>query len=127
MRRPLAAPQGSGEGSALPAAPKPETTVPKTGSEPKAPGARASRADKRRPAVSREAGKALRKQVLAAEAEMKRLWQRRAEIDAMLASPQGPAERPIADLLKSRAEVERSLAAAEADWLAASEAAEGSR
>jgi ATP-binding cassette subfamily F protein 3 len=94
--------------------------------EPGTPGARASRPDKRRPAVSREGGKVLRKQVLAAEAEMKRLWQRRAEIDAMLASPQGPAERSIADLLKSRAEIERNLAAVEADWLAASEAFEGS-
>ena len=96
------------------------------GVEPRTPGARSSRADKRRPAVSREGGKVLRKQVLAAEAEMKRLWQRRAEIDAMLASPQGPAERSIADLLKSRAEIERNLAAVEADWLAASEAFEGS-
>ncbi len=96
------------------------------GVEPRTPGARATRPDKPRTAASREGGKALRKQVLAAEAEMKRLWQRRAEIDAMLASPQAAAERSIADLLKSRAEVERNLAAAEADWLAASEAFEGS-
>jgi ATP-binding cassette subfamily F protein 3 len=89
-------------------------------------GPRAANQEKRRAAASREAGKALRKQVLAAEAEMKRLWQRRAEIDAMLASPQAAAARSVADLMKSRAEIERNLAAAEADWLAASEAAEGS-
>ena len=50
---------------------------------------RASRKDERRrlAAESRETSKALRKQVAQAEAEMKLLWQQRAEIDEMLARP----------------------------------------
>jgi ATP-binding cassette subfamily F protein 3 len=85
----------------------------------------ASRPNKQQRAAERENAKALRKQVVAAEAEMQKLWQRRAEIDTLLASPQAHADRPIAELMKSRAEIERGLAAAEASWLAASEAAEG--
>jgi ATP-binding cassette, subfamily F, member 3 len=86
---------------------------------------RASRKDERRrlAAESRESAKALRKQAAQAEAEMKRLWQRRAEIDEMLSRPNANGAS-VAELMKTRAEVERSLASAEQSWIEASEAVE---
>jgi ATP-binding cassette subfamily F protein 3 len=85
---------------------------------------RVSRKDERRfAAEARENGKALRKPVAAAEAEMKRLSQRRSEIDEMLARPQSNGTS-VSDLMKTRAEVERHLAKAEQSWLEASEAVE---
>jgi ATP-binding cassette subfamily F protein 3 len=70
---------------------------------------------------ARERDKQLRKAVAQAEAELNRLWQRRAEIDVQLASPQanGPA---TSELMKARAETERRLKDAEHCWLKASEA-----
>jgi ATP-binding cassette subfamily F protein 3 len=68
----------------------------------------------------------LRKQASQAEAELDRLWQRRAEIDRMLAAP-GNGGAPVSELMKTRAEIERHLAAAEHRWLEASEAAELAR
>jgi ATP-binding cassette subfamily F protein 3 len=79
----------------------------------------------RAPAVSRETAKAMRKAVAAAEAEVKRLWQERDRIDALLASPKARDGAAMGDLMKSRAALERDLAVAEDAWLAASEAAEG--
>ena len=58
-----------------------------------------------------------------AEAEVNRLWQRRAEIDQLLAAP-GNGGPSASELMKTRAEVERNLASAEHRWLEASEAAE---
>ena len=86
---------------------------------------RASRKDERRrlAAESRENSKALRKQVAQAEAEMKLLWQQRAEIDEMLARPSAKGAS-VAELMKTRAEVERRLATAEQGWIEASEAVE---
>jgi len=86
---------------------------------------RASRKDerRRRAAESRENSKALRKQVAQAEAEMKLLWQERAEIDEMLARPSAKGAS-VAELMKTRAEVERRLATAEQGWIEASEAVE---
>jgi ATP-binding cassette subfamily F protein 3 len=86
---------------------------------------RASRKDerRRRAAESRENSKALRKQVAQAEAEMKLLWQQRAEIDEMLARPSAKGAS-VAELMKTRAEVERRLATAEQGWIEASEAVE---
>jgi ATP-binding cassette subfamily F protein 3 len=86
---------------------------------------RASRKDERRrlAAESRENSKALRKQVAQAEAEMKLLWQERAEIDEMLARPSAKGAS-VAELMKTRAEVERRLATAEQGWIEASEAVE---
>ena len=86
---------------------------------------RASRKDERRrlAAESRETSKALRKQVAQAEAEMKLLWQQRAEIDERLARPSANGAS-IAELMKTRAEVERRLATAEQCWIEASEAVE---
>jgi hypothetical protein len=49
---------------------------------------------------------------------------RRTEIDAMLAAPKTNGGASVGELMKSRAEVERSLAAAEHRWLEASEAVE---
>jgi hypothetical protein len=50
------------------------------------PSARAART-RRLTAQARENNKALRKQVAEAEAELKRLWQKRSGIDEMLARP----------------------------------------
>jgi len=86
---------------------------------------RASRKDERRrlAAESRETAKTLRNQVAQAESEMKRLSQQRAEIDEMLSRPNTNGAS-IAELMKTRSEVERRLAAAELSWIEASEAVE---
>ena len=75
---------------------------------------------------SRESAKALRKQIAQAESEMKRLSQQRAEIDEMLSRPNANGAS-VAELMKSRSEVERSLASAEQSWIEASEAVERSQ
>ena len=89
---------------------------------------RVSRKDERRrlAAESRESAKALRKQVAQAESEMKRLSQQRAEIDEVLSRPNTNGAS-IAELMKTRSEVERRLAAAEQSWIEASEAVERSQ
>jgi ATP-binding cassette subfamily F protein 3 len=88
---------------------------------------RAGRKGERRIAADgRESNKALRKQVAQAEAELKLLWQRRSEIDEMLARPQVNGAS-MSELMKTRAEIERRLAAAEQSWLEASEAVERSQ
>jgi ATP-binding cassette, subfamily F, member 3 len=85
---------------------------------------RGNRKDERRLAAElRESSKILRKQVAEAEAEVKRLWQKRGEIDEMLARPNANGSS-VAELMKARAEIERRLAAAEQTWLEASEAVE---
>jgi len=75
-------------------------------------------------AEGREQAKLLRKAVTAAEAELKRLWSRRDEIDAELSSPKSNGAKPSVELMKRRAEIEREVAVAEQRWLEASEAAE---
>jgi ATP-binding cassette subfamily F protein 3 len=85
-----------------------------------------SKPDRREATEARERHRALRKQASQAEAEVNRLWQRRAEIDRMLAAP-GNGGSPVSALMKTRAEIERHLAAAEHRWLEASEAAERAR
>ena len=57
---------------------------------------------------------------------MKRLSQQRAEIDEMLSRPNTNGAS-IAELMKTRSEVERRLAAAEQSWIEASEAVERSQ
>jgi ATP-binding cassette, subfamily F, member 3 len=83
--------------------------------------------DRRQSAETRERLQALRKQASQAEAELNRLWQRRAEIDRQLAAPGSNGGPSVSELMKSRAEIERHLAAAEHRWLEASEAAERAR
>jgi len=86
---------------------------------------RESRKDGRRnTAELRERSKSLRKAAVQAEAELKRLWQRRAEIDDQLSRPQSSDGISISELMKTRAEVERQVASAEHRWLEASEAVE---
>jgi ATP-binding cassette subfamily F protein 3 len=83
---------------------------------------RGNRKDERRLAAElRESSKILRKQVAEAEAEIKRLWHKRGEIDDMLARPNANGSS-VAELMKARAEIERRLARAEQSWLEASEA-----
>jgi ATP-binding cassette subfamily F protein 3 len=72
---------------------------------------------------ARERSKELRKAVAQAEAEVNRLWQRRAEIDAKLAAPRANGA-VVSELMKARAEVERHLKDAERRWMEASEAAD---
>jgi ATP-binding cassette subfamily F protein 3 len=85
---------------------------------------RGNRKDERRNAAeARDKAKGLRKTAQAAEAELKRLWHERNEIDARLAAPNGDAAK-AGDLMKNRGEVERRIAKAEQRWLEASEAVE---
>jgi len=75
-------------------------------------------------AEASERVKALRKVATVAEAELKQLWLRRDEIDAALSSPPANGAKPVGELLKIRAEIERDVKAAEERWFVASEAAE---
>jgi ATP-binding cassette subfamily F protein 3 len=83
--------------------------------------------DRRLAAETRERRQVLRKQASQLEAELNRLWKRRAEIDRLLAAPAGNGGASISELMKTRAEIERELASAEHRWLEASEAAERAR
>jgi ATP-binding cassette, subfamily F, member 3 len=75
-------------------------------------------------AEASERVKALRKVATVAEAELKQLWRRRDEIDAALSSPPANGAKPVGELMKIRAEIERDVKAAEERWFVASEAAE---
>ena len=87
------------------------------------PAKRASKKDQRRIAAeTREQSQVLRKAVKDAEAEVAKLTQRRSEIDRALFDPKGDLK--VSELMKTRADVERKLVAAEARWLDASEALE---
>ncbi|MCW5770075.1 MAG: ABC-F family ATP-binding cassette domain-containing protein [Rhodospirillaceae bacterium] len=93
------------------------------------PAAKVSRKEERRQAASaRERNQSLRNAVNKAEAEVQRLSAKRTEIDRALFEPaqyKGPGkDATVTDLLKTRADVERALAAAEERWLEASEALE---
>ena len=98
---------------------------PKKGDAPKA--APVPREDpreaRRRAAAAREATQALRKALQAAEQRIARLTAERDGLDVRLALP--GANTPA--LLKQRGQIEANLAAAEGDWLAASEALEAAQ
>jgi ATP-binding cassette subfamily F protein 3 len=79
--------------------------------------------ERRQAAAARERNKTLRKAVVQAEAEMKRLWQKREEIDGLLAAPEATGTS-ASDLMRKRGDLERNLTAAEADWMKATELAE---
>jgi ATP-binding cassette subfamily F protein 3 len=81
-------------------------------------------AERRASAETRERRKALRKDVVQAEAELDRLCRERDAIDALLAAPQANGGASVADLMKRRADVQRRLEAAEQRWIEASEIAE---
>jgi len=84
---------------------------------------RGNRKDERRlAAAAREQTKVLRKAVVQAEAEVKRLLQKRDEIDVMLSA--GAEGSSASDLMKTRGVVARTLADAERRWLEASEGVE---
>jgi ATP-binding cassette, subfamily F, member 3 len=86
---------------------------------------RANRAEERRlGANARERSRDLRKQAQRAEAELEQLWRRRSEIDSLLADPNANSGAKVAELMKSRAEIERQIRGAEHRWLEASDAAE---
>jgi ATP-binding cassette subfamily F protein 3 len=73
---------------------------------------------------ARERVKALRKVAVQAEAELKRLWQLRAETDKKLAAPSANGGASMSELMKTRAELDGQVNTAEQLWLEASEAAE---
>lgn len=90
---------------------------------------RASRKDERRNAAeARARNQALRTAVKQAETEMTRLAGQRTDIDRALFDPrnyEGPhKDRTVTQLMKTRAEIEQKLAAAEARWVEAAEALE---
>ncbi|RYE04409.1 MAG: ABC transporter ATP-binding protein [Sphingomonadales bacterium] len=96
-------------------------------------GPKLSKADKkearRLAAEAREKGTELRKAANVAEAELAKLNEQRTAVDRAMFDP-STAEPPLAklsmtDLMKRRAELETKIAAAEANWLEASEALEG--
>ncbi|MGH7005467.1 MAG: ABC transporter ATP-binding protein, partial [Alphaproteobacteria bacterium] len=87
------------------------------------------RKDERRIAAeARERTQSLRAAVKKAEAEVARLSARRTEIDRVMFDPgsyEGPEKNlTMTELMKTRTEIERKLAAAEARWIEASEALE---
>ncbi len=93
-------------------------------------GSKAERkADKKAAAEARERDAALRKEAKAAEAEVARLAEEMRAIDRALFDPASAAPKLKAlatgALMQHRAEVERTIAAAEARWMEASEALEG--
>ncbi len=81
------------------------------------------KAEKRLAAEAREKSAAIRKAATAAEAEVAKLTERRAQIDRALFDPATaePRDRSAAagDLMRERGEVDRKLATAEAAWLEA--------
>jgi ATP-binding cassette subfamily F protein 3 len=93
---------------------------------------RGNRKDERRAAAeARERNQGLRKAVKAAEEMVAKLTARRSAIDRALFDPNSAdaadAKRTTTELMKLRADVERDLEAAEARWLEASEALEGTQ
>jgi ATP-binding cassette subfamily F protein 3 len=78
---------------------------------------------RRRAAAQREATQALRKTLSSAEQRIARLTAERDGLDVRLALPGANS----AALLKQRGQIESSLAAAEAEWLAASTALEAAQ
>jgi len=92
--------------------------------------AKANRKDERRIAAeARERSQSLRKRAKAAEERIAALTVRRSAIDRALFDPaaadQADRAHTMTDLMKLRAEAEKTLAAAEEEWLALSEAVEG--
>lgn len=93
------------------------------------PAKRGNRKDERRKAAqARERHQTLRKAVKQAEAEMKKLSDRRSEIDRVAFAPQGEKEAAIGtsltEIMAQRGEIEDKLTDAEERWLQASEALE---
>jgi len=93
------------------------------------PAPRASRKDERRQAAAaRERTQSLRAAIRTAEADVARLSARRTEIDRIMFDPasyEGPEKNlTMTELMKTRTDVERKLAVAEARWVEASEALE---
>ena len=84
--------------------------------------------DRKAAAAARELNKVLRAEVSAAEKEMAALTADRSRIERAMFDPDtaGPQEKGVkmSDLMVRRADVEKSLAAAEARWLEASAALE---
>ena len=89
---------------------------------------RDKKADRKAEALLREKSQAMRGAVKSAEAEMAKLTAERSAIERAMFDPSGAEARlarlAMSDLMKLRASVEGKLEAAEAAWMAASEALE---
>jgi len=98
---------------------------PAAGGKPKVSGKEARKAA----AEARERDKALRDALKAAEAEIRRLTERRAEIDLAMFDPSSamPADAKLtmSALMQARGRIERDLEVAETRWMEAGEALEG--
>jgi ATP-binding cassette subfamily F protein 3 len=81
--------------------------------------------DRRAAAAAREKGQALRSRARAAEAETAKLTALRSAVDQAMFDPsnadQALARLTVSELMKRRAELDRKIEAAEAQWLEASE------
>ncbi|PCD04589.1 glycosyl transferase family 1 [Sphingomonas spermidinifaciens] len=82
-----------------------------------------ARGGEKKSGLDRDQLKALRQRAKAAESDLARLSAEREALDRTLADP-ATAGAPVGDLMKRRAELDLAVAAAEAAWLEASEAAE---
>jgi ATP-binding cassette subfamily F protein 3 len=84
--------------------------------------------DRRAAAAAREKGQALRTRAKAAEAELARLAELKSAIDRAMFDPSSAtkdlAALTMTELMKRRAQVEKQMESAEAQWLEASEALE---
>jgi ATP-binding cassette subfamily F protein 3 len=84
--------------------------------------------DRKAAAAARARGQSLRDEAKAAEAEIAKLQAAKSAIDRAMFDPKSAtgefATLGMTDLMKRRADIERKLEAAEARWLAASEAVE---
>uniref|UniRef100_UPI001575F171 ABC-F family ATP-binding cassette domain-containing protein n=1 Tax=Sphingomonas bacterium TaxID=1895847 RepID=UPI001575F171 len=79
------------------------------------------KAAKKKAADAREQGQALRKRAREAEAALATLNDQRDALDRQMATP---GRTPLGELMKRRSALDDPIAAAEAEWLAASEALE---
>jgi len=91
-------------------------------------GGKKAKADKKAAAQAREQQQAMRKRVKAAESEIAKLTPQREALDRAMFDPSSAepalAKLTMTELMKRRAEVIEKLEAAEAEWMAASEAAD---
>ncbi|HWI25492.1 MAG TPA: ABC-F family ATP-binding cassette domain-containing protein [Stellaceae bacterium] len=99
----------------------------RTAPEPESVSAELGKRDARRAAAGRRQSLApLKRALRAAEQRLAEAAQRKAALDGELADPAtyAASDRPVSELLRAQAEAARTLAEAEAAWLAAAEALE---
>ncbi|HUG45824.1 MAG TPA: ABC-F family ATP-binding cassette domain-containing protein [Sphingomicrobium sp.] len=97
----------------------------------KSPASSKRKENRRAAAQARERSRSLRDAAKAAEAELARLQERRTQLEQAMFDPAAAAppdsDLPMSELMKRHGEVVARIEAAEADWLASSEALEAAR